>query len=247
MGLRSARTIARGANALTATWRRKGQPAHKRAASLMSSSTRAWQNKGPMRNFWWSPTSKTLLRWREPAASCINRSSKKKPNACRGRLDCRCTSRRVFPCRLRPPRPNWLLLLRRQMTKGLPLVVSCRLRPPRPNWLLLLRRQMTKGLPLVLSLVLPIFSHVVESCLTVVIQRRGSSCMKARDLWATLKWKRISLGHSLKRLRERERERGVPVLALTGTTEHGTENKSARSRRRFLGTKRHFLQKLTTN
>ena len=27
----------------------------------------------------------------------------------------------------------------------------------------------------------------------------------------------ISLGHSLKRLRERERERGVPVLALTGT------------------------------
>ena len=27
----------------------------------------------------------------------------------------------------------------------------------------------------------------------------------------------VSLGHSLKRLRERERERGVPVLALTGT------------------------------
>ena len=28
---------------------------------------------------------------------------------------------------------------------------------------------------------------------------------------------KTSLGHSLKRLRERERERGVPVLALTGT------------------------------
>ena len=48
-------------------------------------------------------------------------------------------------------------------------------------------------------------------------------------------------------LRERERERGVPVLALTGTTERGTGKSQLAAGADFLGLKDTFLLKLTAN